>query len=115
MCEWFSLVSSSVFQLERLRNSASRLFVFTVRDRHDAAFVDQRAVECDCSNLRQCFVFDAGADDLIIDPNDCRKSPNGEWTTLNSNAPGFINCNLLTANFNIQNLRQAHFLNAVSS
>src|ERR1041385_2910060 len=101
-CSCFSLVSSFPFQLERLWYFAPAVFVFTVRDRHDAAVTYERAVEGDRSDLRQRFVFDTVADNLIVNPDNCGKGTNGEWTTLNGNAPGSINCNLLSADLDVQ-------------
>src|ERR1051325_4055867 len=110
----FSLVSSFALQVERLRKFSTGVFIFTVRDGDDAAFADHRAIECDRADLRQRFVFDTVADDLIVNPNHCGKRTNGEWTTLDGHAPGFINCNLLSADLDVQVLRQAQFLNAIT-
>src|ERR1041385_6032215 len=87
---WFSLVSSFALQLQRLRKFTTALFIFTVGDGQDAAVADHRTVERDRGDLRQRFIFDTVAVDLIVNPNHCGKRTNGEWTTLNSYAPGFI-------------------------
>src|SRR5215218_5594655 len=86
----FSLVSSFARQLQPLWDSFARLFVVTIGDRDNGAFANERTVEDDGGDLRQRLVFDTGAGDLIVDPDDRGQRADREWTTVDGNSPGFV-------------------------